>query len=433
MLDKITDSLEKTNNVMRSSYIWNAANACVLAMQSPIIMMVLNRTNGVEESGIFSIALAVANLMLFLGQYGLRKYQSSDRNEDFTFAEYHATRIFTCALMVVCCLGYCFYGVFAKNYSWEKFTIIFLICILKLIQAYADVIHGRMQQLGRLDVAGKAATLRYSAELIVYVAVLFITHNQVAAISICLLVSIIIFMLTSMNAARRYCDTLKPSCSWAKFRLLMIEGFPLFVSLFLNMYLSNAPKYAIDTYLTDDIQAIYNMIFMPTFVIQLITQFIFNPLLTTYADLWLAKSPEKLKKMMKMHRTQIAIVAGLTVLALIVSITIAMPILSWFFGVDLNGYKKELCVIMLGGGMLALSVYLNTVIAVIRMQKTLLICYGTAALAALLLSETFVRNYGIMGAAGIYTVIMTILAAALFVVVTIRFSREKREVYSQGA
>ena len=29
------------------------------------------------------------------------------------------------------------------------------------------------------------------------------------------------------------------------------------------MYLSNAPKYAIDAYLTEEIQAMYNIIFMP--------------------------------------------------------------------------------------------------------------------------------------------------------------------------
>ena len=69
-------------------------------------------------------------------------------------------------------------------------------------------------------------------------------------------------MITSFNATTHYTDTMKPAISKDKFRLLMIEGFPLFVSMFLNMYISNAPKYAIDAYLTDDIQAIYNMIFM---------------------------------------------------------------------------------------------------------------------------------------------------------------------------
>lgn len=428
MLNSIVDRLEKTNNVMKSSYFWNASNAVVLAMQSPIIMMVMTRTNGVEAAGVFSIALAIANLMLFLGQYGLRKYQSSDINEDFKFSEYHAVRIFTVAIMIIGCLGYCFYGLLFKNYSWEKFTIIFLVCLLKAIQAYTDVIHGRMQQVGRLDVAGKAATIRYSLELVIYIAVLIVTHNQIYAIILCLLVSLIVFALTSLNASRRYVDTMKPSINREVFRKLMIEGFPLFVSMFLNMYLSNAPKYAIDTFLTDDIQAIYNMIFMPTYVIQLVTQFIFNPILVTYADLWNAKKKEKLQRMLKIHRTQCLIIIGLIILALLVSLTIAMPILSWFFGVNLNGYKMELCVIMIGGGMLAFATYYSTVIAVIRIQKSLLICYGLAAVAAKAFSGVFVKTYGVMGAAIIYSLIMTLLALALYLVVKIRINKERKNL-----
>lgn len=57
MKNEIIKFLEKTNNVMRSSYFWNATNAIVLAMQSPIIMMVVTRTNGAEEAGVFSISI----------------------------------------------------------------------------------------------------------------------------------------------------------------------------------------------------------------------------------------------------------------------------------------------------------------------------------------------------------------------------------------
>ena len=68
MLDGIVRLLEKTNNVKRSSYFWNAVSAMVLAMQSPVILMVMNRTNGVVDAGIFSSAIAVGSLMMYVGQ-----------------------------------------------------------------------------------------------------------------------------------------------------------------------------------------------------------------------------------------------------------------------------------------------------------------------------------------------------------------------------
>ena len=80
MLEGIRNILEKTKNANRSSYIFNAVNAIISALQNPIILLVITRTNGVYDAGVFSIAFAIATLMLYVGLYGLRRFQSSDMN-----------------------------------------------------------------------------------------------------------------------------------------------------------------------------------------------------------------------------------------------------------------------------------------------------------------------------------------------------------------
>ena len=433
MLEAIVRRLEKTDDVNRSVYIWNAVNAMVLALQSPVVLAVAARTNGEADAGIFSIALAEANLMYFLGQYGLRRYQSSDVREDFRFCEYHAMRLITTFFMIVGCLIYGLMGVMNKGYSSDKFMVIMGICFIKAIQAYADVLHGHLQQKGRLDVAGKAATIRYTAELIAYVAVLILAHDLLLAVAACLAVSIVVFLLTSFNATRFYTDTMKPSITWDVFKRLAVEGFPLFIGLFLNMYISNAPKYAIDTYLSDDIQAVYNMIFMPTYVVQMVTQFIFNPVLTVYAELWLSRERKKFLRFMKMIRNMCLAVLGLAVLAIVIAATIAIPVLSFLFGTDLSEYRAELCVIMFAGGMLGYSIYFSTLMAVIRAQKPLIYCYGIVSAMAFLLSGPFVKNYGIMGAAVLYAILMTLLTAALFVATVMPLRKEWEAIKEKNA
>lgn len=433
MLQSIVKLLEKTDNIPRSIYIWNAVNAIVLALQTPVVMAVATRTNGEADAGIFSIAMAEANLMYFLGQYGLRRYQSSDINEDFKFKEYHAMRLITCAAMTFGCLLYCVFGRLNKDYTYEKFFIVFLICLIKVIMAYADVLHGHLHQKGRLDVAGKAATIRYIVELSIYVVGLIITKNLLLTVSICLLVSFAVMMLTSLNATSAYCDTLKPSISGRKFKLLLIEGFPLFIGMFLNMYISNSPKYAIDTYLTDDIQAIYNMIFMPTYVVQMVTQFIFNPVLTVYAELWLSHDREKFKRFIKMIKNMCLAVLGLAVLAVAVAATIGIPVLSILFGTDLSEYKAELCIIMVAGGMLGYSIYFNMLLAVIRAQRPLIYCYGIVSIMAFLMSGFFVKSYGVMGAAVLYATLMTLLTVLLLIVTVIPLKKEWNLINMQDA
>lgn len=427
MLATIRKILEKTNNIKRSAYTWNALNAMISALESPVILMVLTRTNGVYDAGVFSIAFAIAGLMLYIGLYGLRRFQSSDINEKYTFAEYHGMRILSCGAMLVASVLYCVYGAVWNGYGAEKFTVIILICFVRCIQAYSDVYHGRMQQVGRLDVATKASAIRYIAEIVVYSGTLIITHDLVISTIAFALASLIVMFLTSINAGKNYCS-FRPEFNGFKLKMLIIEGFPLFVSLFLNMYISNAPKYAIDAYLTEEIQAVYNMIFMPAFMVMLIANFIFNPILTTYAEMWLAGTKEQLRRLRKHIIRQVIVVAGLTAAGLIVAATIGIPLLSIIFGVDLSSYKSELIVVMIGGGALAYATFFSTVITIIRIQNLLLVCYGAVALAAKILSGLFVTNYGMMGAASLYAVLMTILAVMLFVITVVRIRKEWRNL-----
>ena len=426
MLTRISEMLEKTGNINRSTYLWNAINSGLSAAICPVILMVMNRTNGVYDAGVFSLAFAVAALMLFIGQYGLRRFQSSDIKEKYTFPEYHAMRFVTCGAMMLASLGWCVFGLLFRDYGWEKFLVVLLICLLKCIQAYADVLHGHMQQKGRLDVAAKASAIRFLLEIVSFCAALVLTRDLLVSSIVCVLVSFLTLMLTSVNAARGYCGTLRPSMGKNKFRNLLVEGFPLFASLFLNMYISNAPKYAIDHYLTEEIQTYYNVLFMPAFMIQLIAYFIFNPILTTYAKLWLSESKKDLRKLFRLIRRQCLILAGLTALAVAVALTIGIPVLSFVFGVDLGEYRMELAVLMIGGGMMAYGVFFNYVITIIREQIFLLISYGLAALAALALSGVFVSRAGITGAVALYSVLMCVLAVLLGAVLLYKLIRRAR-------
>ena len=428
MLAGIRKLLEKTNNPERSAYIWNAINACLAAVECPVILMVMTRTNGVYDAGVFSIAYAVASLMMYLGQYGLRRYQSSDVLETFSFREYHGVRFLTCGVMVLASLGYCVYGVLFLHYNVSKFLVIMLVCMLKYVQAYTDVFHGRMQQKGRLDVATKCSAARYVLEMLVCCILLVLTHNMLLSVSACLAVSIAEALLTSVNEGKHYGGSLKPAFGWEKTKLLMIEGFPIFVSLFLNVYIGNAPKYAIDACMTEEIQAYYNFIFMPAFAVGLIAHFIFNPIITKYAELWVAKEKDLFVKLVKLIKKQCYIILGITALGLAVAFTIGIPLISFVFGADVSAYKKELIIIMVGGGMLAYATFFATVLTIIRRQRIMLVCYAVAAGAALFISRPMVEQFGITGAAVLYAVIMTVLAIMLFITLYVGIKKERREL-----
>lgn len=423
MMELMKRLLKKTNHIERSIYCWNFLNAALSAMQSTLILIVLTRTNDMDDVGAFSIAYAVASLMLFIGQYGLRKYQASDIREQFSFASYLAMRIITCLLMVAVSIGYCAYVYLFNNYSVEKVCVVLLVCVLKTIQAFADVLHGQIQKMGRLDVAAKASFLRILVSIIACMAGLVLTGNLVIAMIICVISAGITFFLTSMNVVTDYGE-LSVDFSFIQLKALAIEGFPLFLSTFLSMYVANAPKYAIDAFLTDEMQAYYNFIFMPAFAVQLLANFIFNPLIDRYARIWTEKEYRRFWTSIKKSMLQLA---AITAAGLVCAYAAGIPVLSWLFNASLSQYKAELCIVMLGGGMLAYVSFFVIILTIMRRQNIILLGYIIVAVIARITSGFFVSNYSIFGAAVMYTTLMGVLAVMLFIVMIICVKENNKE------
>ena len=394
-----------TKDVDRSSYIWNAVYGIVFAMQSAVLLLVITRTNGLEDAGVFSIAYAIATLMSFIADFGIRKYQVSDVEERFFFEDYLSSRILTCAAMMLACLAAAGYGMIFNNYSMSKFMIIMIMGLIKLVESFADVFFGRYQQKGRLDVAAKTNSFRILFGMAGCSVALIITQDLLISCVVWLLSSAVGFCMSILLVAPEFCSIrirFRRTAQWG----IIKECFPLFIGSFLLIYLGNASKYAIDAYMDDASQACYNFIYMPVFSIGLLANFVFNPVLVRMTESWTEK---RYKDFFGIFRKQHGVIGALTALAILVALTIGCPVLGWLYHADLSPYRLELAILMLGGGLLAMVNFYTIVITVIRCQKYLSGGYILVALIAWFLSGKLVQGYGIMGAAVLYTVLMAML------------------------
>ena len=205
------------------------------------------------------------------------------------------------------------------------------------------------------------------------------------------------------------CQQFKPSYgSYNKGNVLRLLKvcFPLFLGSFLSFYIGNAPKYAIDSILNDELQACYGFIAMPVFVIGLLNNFIFNPVIAKMSFMW--NNDEK-KPFMKLFRKQLIIILMITLVCEAGAYLLGIPVLSWLYSTDLAPYKTELLILLLGGGFLALSGLLVTIITILRLQKVLSIGYIIVAIIAFFLSPVMVEKYAMFGAAVLYMLLMMLL------------------------
>ena len=274
----------ESKNPQKAGYVWNMLGSMLYAFQSVLILMILTRTVGVEIAGIFSLANANANLFINVGKYGMRNFQVSDLKKEYSFREYRLSRVITVVLMLFVSIIYTIFAFLHNSYSMDKALIILLTCALKIPDAYEDVYIGEYQRLDRLDVGSKIMTIRLFFSILSLAFFVVFSRNLIFSLVISILASTVL-MILFIKYTRVIIDDFG-KLVLKKVAMLLASCFPLFAAAFLAFYIGNAPKYAIDTNLNDELQAIFGFISMPLFIIGLLNSFIFNPLIYKLSRMW---------------------------------------------------------------------------------------------------------------------------------------------------
>lgn len=412
--------LTSSSNIKRDGFIWNMFGRSLMAFQLVIFLMVLTRTVGLERAGIFSIAYANAGLFLNIGKYGMRNYQISDVKNEYIFCDYLLSRWITMAVMIVISVIYVLYTARVNQYSMEKILIIMATCLFKAPDCIEDIYYGDYQKKGRLDVAAKMMTVRMVMTIIFFITMVSLTKDLLQTIIFSTFFTIILMTILIKWTKSDFME--KKSLGVKRVGKLLITCFPVFLGAFLAYYISNAPKYAIDAQLTDEVQACYGFIAMPAFVIGLLDGFIFHPVLHRISCLW---NEKERKTFIKQVVKQIGFVCGITFSCLMAAFFLGIPVLSWLYDTDLSAYKAELLILILGGGFLCLSSVLSAVITIMRRQNSLMLGYGIVALAAFFLSNDIVRKYEMMGAAILYAGLVLVLCVCFFMIIFIGLKKNR--------
>lgn len=408
--------MEKTP-LLRKAFIWNTLASMTYACMSFLMTLVTVRLCGEEAGGVFSIAFSSSQMLQAVALFGMRNYQATDISFQFQFQEYLSSRMITSAAMAGACVLYA--GI--MGFQGDKLIIYILFCGVKLFEALADILEGMIHQHDRLNRAAQGMFLRSVATLTVFVAALILSSSLVTASWLALAASALGLVLCSWPLARKF-EPISFSTDLRRVWKLLAQCLPLFLVAMAGAYLNNAPKVAIELHMDDRAQAQFAIVFMPAFVINLVSGFIFRPMLTTMASYFRAGETKLFQKMI---RTMILIDVGITLIALAGTWICGVPVLSWIYGIDISRLKRELLLIVLSGGFCALVGLLCQALTVIRRQTSILFCYLIVVALTLGVSNYLVVLCGMMGAVGVYIlsmILLTFFLEALYVYYMKRFS-----------
>ena len=412
--EKIAQGLTKTKDIGRSAFIWNLVSACLNSFQTMLLLFVLTHWGNAADSGMLVMAYAVGNLMLNIGRFGMRQYQVTDAKEKFSFREYVFSRVCSVSVMLIALVLYLVWSAAGKGYTAEKLWVVGLLCLFKGIEAAEDVLHGRMQQQGRLDVAGKILTVRFIAFIAGFTACYLLTRNLVLTVAVNAGISLVLCILLNGAVMPRFVPDRKDTD--AGFRVpwkLLLQCLPLCLALVMNIYLGNAPKYVIDGIVSDEAQTCFNIVFMPALVVALLASFIFNPVLKKIGVLWTEGKKEELRKLvLKLTAVPLAIDAVVVIAGMLAGLSV----LGFIYGVDVSAYGNELLVALLASGVMAMLNLYVALLTTMRKQPHILGAYTAGTVILLAFGRSVLQDSGLTALCWMYLGVMTAVTVYCMIV-----------------
>ena len=413
--------MNKEKNV-KKAFLWNMIGSTCYSGSSFLYLLVVTRICGAQLAGFFSLSYATAQLLLQVGRYGVRTYQATDLNRKYSFSEYKLSRVITCSLMML-------FGIIYSAYSFtgEYIIISTFVIMMKMIDAVEDVFHGNLQQNYHVEQMGKALAIRNVYSAVFFTGILLVTKNLYLTCVATAVTSLILCLGVNSWFARKYGDAAKNSKKLSHVLELLKICTPMFIGTFLSLLLYNVPKYAMANVMTDEYQTYYSILFMPSFVITLMCEFVFKPTITTIAELWWENN---LKKFVMYVLRIIAIILVCCAGIVVGGHLIGRTLLEIIYGVDLSPYKMQFIVLLTGGGIGAEVYMIYNILIAIRWGKCMLPVYSITAIITIAAARAMVNQWGIMGASLNYLLscsILFVLFASILVYVILKKKLELKK------
>ncbi len=319
-------------NQMRKNIIWNAFGNIVFLASQWLVTMLVTRLFGYKEAGVLSLAMSIATTFQTVARFGIRNYQVSDAENKYADSCYVMLRNITCGAALLLCMIF----TLLNDYSAEQIMSIFWFMIFRLAEDYSDVLYGIAQKNNRLDIVGKAFSVK--------AAVIFPTFILGYLFKFPLESCIMLMAFSSWSSTIFY--DLFIIKKLYKFRLtykiknclhLGKETIPLFIYTLLGSTITVVPKYILEKMSDETLLGAYSSIFIPAMLLQAATLYVYTPFVGSFAELYANKQYKFfLLKALKI----LLILIGFGLLAIVAVFIFGDSALELVFGKSIASYSN---------------------------------------------------------------------------------------------
>lgn len=397
---------------IKKDYLWNSLGSLLQSAISPVLLIVITRLNGIDDSGLFSFALSLSVVFWAVSLWGGRTYQVSDVKREFSSGGYVAVRFIASLIVAISAVVFCV----LNGYNATKTGLIMILVTFKILESIADSLYGVLQIHHKLYVAGISLTMKAMLGFSAFIAVDIVTRNVIYGALAILLVNVLIILLYDVLWVRRVeaitanKKLLKEYTGQAV--AIMKHTSAVFVVMFLTMFSLNIPRYFLDKSHPDQI-GYFGIMAMPITLLGLFISFIIQPNVVNLSEL-LAKG--KLKEFARIVSKINHITFGIGVLSVVLSYLVGVWVLNTIFGININNFRLDLTIIVIGAAANAfVSIYVNLLIIMRRFKGQFYTLLLTDILAVAV-SMCLIERLAMLGSVLVFMLISFLQLALLLVI-----------------
>lgn len=372
----------------KKNIIWNGIGISLNSFFPLLLMILVTRINGLEVMAGLFFAFYIASVFQTIGIYGGKIYQISDVKHEFTDSNYVSHKFISSLLMVVVAVAFCI----INGYSLSRIMLIFIFLIYRALESVCEAYLGVMERNYRLDLTGISRTLKAVIGVVVFILINVLTLNIYLASASFILSFVVVLLFYDIPVTARF-EKIEIRFGNYIFDLFK-RCFSVFIFTFFTLLILNVTRYFVDIYLNDEMLGIYNIIVMPTAIMALFIQFIFQPFMM---ELTLALDNKEYKRFNKRVKKLFLLLFAMGIGAVALGLLVGIPVLSFIYGVDLTGFRWSLAVMIFagvaGGGSIAISMLLT----LMRQLYVQIILFAITFICGIVLSILFIRTMGIYG------------------------------------
>lgn len=330
-------------STLKRDYIWNTLGVFLQNLISPLLLVIVTRVNGIEDSGVFSFAFSVAVIFWAIAMWGGRTYQVSDVSQKFLRQSYVVTRFLLSGLVLAMAALFCI----LNGYDIIKTSILMSLVLVKVIEAVADAYYGVMQSNKKLYVSGQIMTAKYVVAIAAFAVTDVLMNDLVLSCFMFVLVVFLFLLFIDIPLTRKLDRSLKGDFvtkeTLAQSGSLIKILTPVFLVTFLAMLSLNIPRYFIDIHHAADI-GYFGILAMPVTLIILMMTFILQPNVLQLSTLISERRTDEFNRYV-LRICGITLLVGLGVLG--ATALIGVPALELVFGVQFDEYYAPLILVVL--------------------------------------------------------------------------------------